>query len=58
MRAAGVDVADTKSSITDVVTAADREAERLVTAGLLEQRPDDSIVGEEGTSVEGTTDIT
>lgn len=58
MRAAGVDVADTKSSITDVVTAADREAERLVTIGLLEQRPDDSIVGEEGASVEGTTDIT
>lgn len=58
MRATGVDVADTKSSITDVVTAADREAERLVTAGLLELRPDDSIVGEEGASIEGTSGIT
>lgn len=58
MRAAGVDVANTKSSINDVVTAADREAERLVAAGILNVRPDDSIVGEEGASVEGTTEIT
>lgn len=58
MRAAGVDVANTKSSITDVVTAADREAERLVTAGILEQRPDDSILGEEGARVEGRSEIT
>lgn len=58
MRAAGVDVANTKTSITDVVTAADREAERRVTASLLEQRPDDSILGEEGASIDGTSGIT
>ncbi|GAA1322226.1 inositol monophosphatase family protein [Leucobacter albus] len=58
LRAAGVDVAATKSSLTDVVTAADREAERLLTAGLTELRPDDGILGEEGASIAGTTGIT
>jgi len=58
MRAAGVDVAATKSSLTDVVTAADREAERLITSGLRELRPDDAVLGEEGASVEGSTGIT
>lgn len=58
LRAAGVDVAATKSSITDVVTAADREAERLLTEGLRELRPDDGILGEEGASVAGSTGIT
>ncbi|MBN9612299.1 MAG: inositol monophosphatase, partial [Actinobacteria bacterium] len=58
LREAGVDVAATKSSATDVVTAADREAERLLAAGLRELRPDDGILGEEGASVEGSTGIT
>lgn len=58
LRAAGVDVAATKSSINDVVTAADREAERLLLEGLRELRPDDGILGEEGTSIAGTTGIT
>ena len=57
-RAVGVDVAATKSSLTDVVTAADKEAERLLTAGLTELRPEDGILGEEGASVAGTTGIT
>ena len=30
MRAQGVEIANTKSSLVDVVTAADRKAERLV----------------------------
>jgi len=58
LRTAGVDVAATKSSVNDVVTAADREAERLLLEGLRELRPDDGILGEEGTSVPGTTGIT
>lgn len=58
LRETGVDVAATKSSINDVVTAADREAERLITEGLRELRPDDGILGEEGASIVGTTGIT
>lgn len=57
-RAAGVDVAATKSSLTDVVTEADREAERLLTEGLRSLRPEDAILGEEGASVAGTSGVT
>lgn len=57
-RAAGVSVASTKTSVTDVVTAADEEAERLLLARLSELRPDDGILGEEGTSVVGASGIT
>lgn len=39
-----------KTSITDVVSAADHAAEELVVARLRAERPDDGIVGEEGTS--------
>lgn len=58
LRAAGVDVAASKSSITDVVTAADREAEELVVRALRAARPDDGILGEEGAGVVGTSGIT
>lgn len=37
-----------KSSVSDVVSAADHAAEELVTARLAEHRPDDGLVGEEG----------
>lgn len=47
MRADGVDV-DRKTSITDVVSSADRAAEALITAQLLLHRPLDGLVGEEG----------
>lgn len=57
-REEGVAVAATKTSLTDVVTAADQEAERLVAQGLRAARPDDGLLGEEGTSVSGTTGIT
>ncbi|MBP6683863.1 MAG: inositol monophosphatase [Leucobacter sp.] len=57
-RASGVDVAATKSSLSDVVTEADREAERLLTEGLRTLRPEDAILGEEGASVAGTSGIT
>ena len=40
----------TKSTPTDVVTAADRAAERLIVEGIVAQRPDDGVLGEEGGS--------
>jgi myo-inositol-1(or 4)-monophosphatase len=45
----------TKSSRTDVVTEFDRAAEAHVVEGLRRLRPDDAIVGEEGTAVAGTS---
>ena len=58
LREQGVDVAKTKSSLTDVVTAADHEAERLLVAGISAARPDDGILGEEGADTVGTSGIT
>lgn len=37
-----------KTSVSDVVSAADHAAEQLVTERLAESRPDDGLVGEEG----------
>ena len=54
MRAEGLD-AEQKTSISDVVTAADHAAEELVTARLLSDRPDDGLLGEEGTQRDGTS---
>jgi myo-inositol-1(or 4)-monophosphatase len=48
----------TKSSQVDIVTTADRAAEALISTFLTTQRPDDAIVGEEGTSKKGTTGLT
>ena len=48
----GLDVAQ-KTSISDVVSDADRAAEELIVARLLEFRPDDGLVGEEGSAREG-----
>jgi fructose-1,6-bisphosphatase/inositol monophosphatase family enzyme len=42
-----------KTSISDVVTAADSAAEELVASRLRAERPDDGIVGEEGTADTG-----
>jgi len=47
----------TKSTITDMVTEIDRASERLIVDGILAQRPDDAIVGEEGTAVSGTSGV-
>ena len=58
LRRHGVTVAGNKSSIVDLVTEADREAERIIAAALLEERPDDGLLGEEGTGVQGTSGIT
>jgi len=57
-RRAGVEVANTKTSPTDVVTEVDHAAEELIRSRLLTARPDDGFVGEEGSedaSVSGVT---
>jgi myo-inositol-1(or 4)-monophosphatase len=54
MRVEGVE-AETKTSVSDVVTAADRAAEDLVVRAILAERPGDGILGEEGASRAGTT---
>ena len=53
----GLGAADTKSSPTDVVTAADRAAETLLVQGIRAARPGDGILGEEGAHDEGTTGL-
>ncbi len=56
-RAAGVEVAATKTSATDVVTEADRAAETLIREVILGRRPDDGFLGEEGDDVIGTSGV-
>ncbi|WP_413318473.1 inositol monophosphatase family protein [Agrococcus sp. 1P02AA] len=57
-RDVGVTVAASKSSLEDIVTEADREVERLVVDRIRAARPADGILGEEGTSVAGTSGLT
>jgi len=54
---AGIRTESTKSSPTDVVTAADRAVERLVVDGIRAERPDDGLLGEEGASTPGTSGL-
>ena len=54
MRADGL-TTEHKTSVSDVVTAADRAAEQLITRRLARERPDDAVVGEEGASRAGTS---
>ncbi len=53
----GIAAASTKSSATDMVTEFDRASEALIVGGILEVRPDDAIIGEEGTDTVGTSGI-
>jgi fructose-1,6-bisphosphatase/inositol monophosphatase family enzyme len=53
----GVSDVHTKSTATDMVTEFDRASERLIVAGVLDERPDDSIVGEEGTARQGSSEV-
>ena len=48
---------ETKSTATDVVTATDRASERLIVDGIRAARPDDGILGEEGTLDPGTSGV-
>jgi myo-inositol-1(or 4)-monophosphatase len=54
IRREGLDVEE-KTSGSDVVTQADLAAERLIVERLTAERPEDAIVGEEGTSHPGTS---
>lgn len=54
MRADGLE-AELKTSVSDIVTAADRAAERLIVERLARERPDDAVVGEEGTDRPGSS---
>ena len=47
LRAEGLE-AERKTSVSDLVTAADRAAEAFVTRALARARPDDGLLGEEG----------
>ena len=54
IRTEGLDIAR-KTCGSDIVTQADTAAERAIVDRLTAQRPDDAIVGEEGTSRAGTS---
>jgi myo-inositol-1(or 4)-monophosphatase len=55
MRADGVGKVSTKSTDTDVVTAADRAVERSVITALRQRRPGDRFLGEESGGTGGTS---
>ena len=57
-RPARVAVAGTKSSSTDMVTAMDRASEQLLSTRLLQDRPLDGLLGEEGAGRAGSSGLT
>jgi myo-inositol-1(or 4)-monophosphatase len=48
---------ETKSSPTDLVTEADREAEALIVGRILAARPNDGLLGEEGALAQGSSGV-
>jgi len=54
----GAGKVQTKSSATDMVTQWDTASEQLILKQLGQLRPNDSIVGEEGTQITGTSPFT
>jgi myo-inositol-1(or 4)-monophosphatase len=57
-RSQGVEVADSKSSPVDIVTAADRETEALIRSLIADARPDDGFFGEESGAEQGSSGLT
>ena len=57
-RQGSIEVANTKSSTVDIVTAVDKESEELLFSRLGELRPGDGFLGEEGRAQDSTTGIT
>jgi myo-inositol-1(or 4)-monophosphatase len=58
LRSEGVEVADTKSTVTDIVTFADRQTEQLIRDRLAAARPDDGFLGEESGAEPGSSGLT
>lgn len=56
-RRTGAGAVDTKSTSTDMVTEFDRRSEQMIVDEIRLTRPDDGIVGEEGTSDPGTSGV-
>ena len=56
-REGAVSALATKSSPTDVVTEMDHAAEKLIRTALLAARPDDGLLGEEGSDIAGTSRV-
>ena len=56
-RAGGVGVSATKSTVTDLVTEVDCWAEERIVARILDARPDDAVLAEEGAGVAGTSGV-
>lgn len=48
---------ETKTSGTDMVTEMDRASESLILTALLDARPDDAVLGEEGTDRPGSSGV-
>lgn len=56
-RRAGVEVTGTKSSPIDIVTEVDKASEALIYERLLDARPGDGFLGEEGSSSDSSTGV-
>src|SRR4051812_19031993 len=56
-RATAGEHVDVKSSPVDVVTAVDKASEELIVGRLLEARPDDGVLGEEGATREESSGV-
>jgi myo-inositol-1(or 4)-monophosphatase len=56
-RREGAPESTTKTSHTDMVTTMDLWAEQQIVARLADARPDDGVIGEEGTAIAGTTGV-
>ena len=57
-RLAGLTQVETKSTSTDMVTEFDRATEKYIVGEIRSRRPKDTIIGEEGASISGTSGIT
>ncbi|MFE6508445.1 inositol monophosphatase family protein [Nocardioides sp. NPDC057767] len=56
MRSAGIgDSIEAKTSVSDLVTAADKAAEKAIVDRLASEHPGDGVLGEEGSARESTT---
>ena len=49
---------ESKSTAIDIATQMDKKAEKFIVESLLAARPDDGIIGEEGSAVESKSGIT